>query len=134
MDWPLRAKMAALLIVASLLPLVIAAIIDIRGARDRLLANTGALLSARGDHLSDQLDAFHHSYQRSVDRFAHLPGVVEFFQATPEGMTQLGPGVRSTMEVWPASDADIRGTALLDKPASRPGLPCQSICRRWNLR
>jgi len=68
----MRAKMAALLVVASLLPLVAAMILDIRGARERLLANTGALLSARGDHLSDQLDAFNRSYQRSVEQFDQL--------------------------------------------------------------
>jgi hypothetical protein len=33
MDWPLRAKMAALLVGASLLPLAVAAFIDIREAR-----------------------------------------------------------------------------------------------------
>jgi hypothetical protein len=51
MDWPLRAKMAALLVAASLLPLAIAAIIDIRKARERLLENTETLLAARGDRL-----------------------------------------------------------------------------------
>ena len=51
MDWPLRAKMAALLVVASLLPLGVATLINIREARHRMLANTAALLAARGDQL-----------------------------------------------------------------------------------
>jgi len=79
-SWPLRAKLAALLLVASLLPLAIAAIIDIRGARKQLVATTSALLAARGDQLSEQLDTFHRGYQRSANRFAHLPDVTEFFQ------------------------------------------------------
>jgi signal transduction histidine kinase/ActR/RegA family two-component response regulator len=114
LNWPLRAKLAALLLVASFLPLVIAAIIDIRGARERMLESAAALLSARGDHLADQLDAFHRGYQRSVDRFAHLPEVMRFCQAGREGVKRLSSEVRTVMDVWPASDAHIRGVALLD--------------------
>jgi hypothetical protein len=36
-DWPLRVKMAALLVVASLLPLGVATFIDVRQARERVL-------------------------------------------------------------------------------------------------
>jgi hypothetical protein len=84
MDWPLRAKMAALFVVASLLPLGVATLINIREARERLVANTADLLAARGDHLADQLDLFHRGYQGSAGRVAHLPNVVEFCQARAE--------------------------------------------------
>jgi hypothetical protein len=56
MDWPLHAKMMVLLVVASLLPLGVAAFIDIREAQQRLLANTAALLAARSDQLVRELD------------------------------------------------------------------------------
>lgn len=114
MDWPLRAKMAALLVVASLLPLGVATLINIREARQRLVANTANLLAARGEHLAAQLDMFHRSYQRAVDRVAHLPNVVEFCQARSEDRELLKSGVRTVLEVWPASDAIIRGIAILD--------------------
>jgi hypothetical protein len=68
LDWPLRAKMAALLTVASVLPLGVAAALDIREARQRLLANTAALLAARGEQRRGELDALHRGYQRSSDR------------------------------------------------------------------
>lgn len=110
MDWPLRAKMAALLVVASLLPLGIETLLNIREARARLLANTAALLAARGDQLLGQLDTFHRGHQRSLDGVAHLPRVLEFYQAGPENRDRL----KAILEVWPASDPNIRGVALLD--------------------
>jgi PAS domain S-box-containing protein len=114
MDWPLRAKLAALLVVASVIPLGVAALIDIREARQRLLANTAALLAARGDQLVGQLDTFHSGYQRSADRVAHLPNVVGFCQARPEDIDRFKSSLRTVLDVWPASDANIRGVAILD--------------------
>lgn len=114
MDWPLRAKMAALLVIASILPLGAATLINIREARERLMANTADLLAARADHLTGQLDIFHRGYQRSVDRIAHLPNVVEFSQSRPVRADQLKPSVHTLLEVWPASDSNIRGIAILD--------------------
>lgn len=115
MDWPLRAKLTALLLTASLLPLVVVAIIDIRGARKRMLESAAALLSARGDQVADQLDAFHRGYQRSVARFTQLPEITHYFQARGEALAQAGLDARAVMEVWPSSDPHIRGVALLDQ-------------------
>ncbi len=74
LDWPLRAKMAALLLVASLLPLAIGAVIDIREGRQRLIANTSALLAARGDQLVGELDAFLRGYQRAAPNIRAAAG------------------------------------------------------------
>src|SRR5262245_11282306 len=113
MDWPLRAKMAALLVVASLLPLGVATWINIDEAREKLLAHTADLLAARGDQLVGQLDIFNRGYQRSVDRVAHLPAVLEWFQARPTDGERLKSGIRTLLQVWPTSDPNIRGVALL---------------------
>ena len=114
MDWPLRAKMAALLVVASLIPLGVAALVDIREARQRLQATTSSLLAARADHLVDQLDTFHRGYQTSVDGLAQLPDVMEFCRATPHDAERLKPALRAVLDVQPATDANVRGVALLD--------------------
>jgi len=113
-DWPLRAKMVTLLTAASVIPLVIVALVDRRDTREELVGRTAELLAARGDHLSDQLDTFHRGYQRAVDQFAHLPTIVEFCGTAREGQVPLGSRMRALMAVWPASDAAIRGIALLD--------------------
>ena len=63
---------------------------------------------------STKLDTFHRSYQHAVDRVAHLPDVLEFCQARPEDSDRLKSIARTVLEVWPASDTNIRGVALLD--------------------
>ena len=114
MDWPLRAKMAALFVVVSLLPLGVATWIDIDEARERLLANTAAVLAARGDQLVGRLDTFNFGYQRAVSRVARLPDVVEFFRAGPADAERIKPRLSTLLNGWPATDANIRGVALLD--------------------
>jgi hypothetical protein len=114
MDWPLPAKMVVLLVVASLLPLGVTAFIDIREAQQRLLANTAALLAARGDQLVRELDTFHRSYQRSVDKLARLPDVVEFCQAYPDHIDRLKPALQAVLAVHLASDATLREIAILE--------------------
>jgi PAS domain S-box-containing protein len=114
MDWPLRAKMAALFVVASLLPLGVATWINIREARQRMVTTTEALLAARADQLVQRLDTLHRDYQRSADRLAHLPRVIDFYRASPQDFDQLKSIARTVLNVWPASDTAIRGVALLD--------------------
>jgi hypothetical protein len=48
----MRAKMAALLLVASFVPLVVSTVVDISEARGRLARNTADLLAARGDQVA----------------------------------------------------------------------------------
>ena len=66
-DWPLRAKMAALLVATALLPPVNWAYIDLRQDQARLLERQEP---PRGpcDRIANELDSFHLGYQRSVDR------------------------------------------------------------------
>jgi signal transduction histidine kinase len=111
-DWSLRLKMAVLLVVASLFPLGIEAFRAIRQSRQQLLATTGALLSARGDQLVGEIDTFNRGLMRSAEHLARLPGIVAFCGATGE---DVGRYARAAMDVWPSTDAKIRGVALLDR-------------------
>jgi PAS domain S-box-containing protein len=113
-DWPLRAKIAALLVAASLLPLSVSALLDIRRARRRVMSSTTDLLAARADQLVGQLDTFNRGYQRSVERISHIPRMVEFALAPPEEVERQRPTIRQILEVWPASDTSIRGVGILD--------------------
>jgi PAS domain S-box-containing protein len=113
-DWSLRTKIAALFVVASVLPLGVATWINIYEARERLIVNTGDLLAARGDQLVGRLDTFNVSYQRSANRVAHLAVVKAVFQAQQPDISRLEPGVRELLNAWPSSDANIRGVSLLD--------------------
>jgi PAS domain S-box-containing protein len=114
-DWPLRVKVAALLVLASVIPLVFTAILDIRHAREQALANAGALLAERGDQLVSELDAFNHIHLRTAERLARLPGVVQL-SALPAAETgPLELAVRALLLVWPTGTSEIRGVAILDR-------------------
>jgi signal transduction histidine kinase/ActR/RegA family two-component response regulator len=114
MDWPLRAKMAALLVVASIFPLGVAALVDIREARRRLVANAAALLAARGDQLVGELDTFHRGFQRSATRFSRLPRVLEFARTTGLDSDRVETTIDAVLAVQPGSDPRVRGAAILD--------------------
>jgi PAS domain S-box-containing protein len=113
-DWPLRAKIAALLVVVSLLPLSVSALLDIRRARRRVLSTTNELLAARADQLVGELDTFNRGYQRSVERVSRVPRMVDFALASPQEVDRQRSAIRQILEVWPASDPSIRGLGILD--------------------
>jgi PAS domain S-box-containing protein len=112
-NWPLRVKMAVLLAIASFLPLATATLLDIRTLRQQLLNKAITLLAARADQLVGNLDAFHRVYRNGVSKLARVPEVIAFCEATPADSDRLKPGLRATLAV-PASDAAIRGVAVLD--------------------
>ena len=113
-DWPLRAKMAALLVAASLLPLAIWAYIDLRQDQARLLEGMKNLLEARGDQIVRELDSFHRGYQRSADRIARLPDSAAYCAGPAERRPALHAATLGMLSIYPASDAGIRGVGLID--------------------
>jgi PAS domain S-box-containing protein len=114
-DWPLRAKLAALLVVASLLPLVIATAIDIRDARHLVLTQTEALLAARADQLVGNLDAVNRVYRNAAERIAHIPNVL---QSTVTRSASPKPAdiesLHNLLSVMPAHDSNVIAIAILD--------------------
>ncbi len=113
--WPMRVKMAALLVAASLLPLGISAYIDTREAQERLLWSMQDLLQARGDQVVRELDGFHRGYRRAVDRLALFPDIKAFCAAGTSRSPALDGEVSGILGAYTASDADTRGAALLDR-------------------
>jgi PAS domain S-box-containing protein len=118
MDWSLRTKIAALLVTASLLPMLVAGLIDLRGARAQLLANTENLLQARGDQLVRELDDFNRGYSRASNRTASLPdvrAVCREFASQAQPNDALKAEALGIFAVYSKSDSGIRGVALLDR-------------------
>lgn len=113
-DWPLRAKMATLLVLASLLPIAIWAYVDLRQDQARLLAGIKDLLEARGDQIARELDGFNRGYQRAVGRMAQFPDPAAYCMKSPERRIAHHDAMLSFLSVFPASDVGIRGAALLD--------------------
>ncbi len=113
-DWPLRAKIAALLAAVSLLPLAIWAYADLRQDQARLLDAMKDRLDARGDQIVRELDGFHRDNQRSVARIARTPDAAAYCAAPPASRAELQPALLGALSVYPASDSGILGAGLLD--------------------
>ncbi len=113
-DWPLRLKMAMLLVLASLVPLGVATWISINESRQQLLADTSAVLAARGDQLVGGIDNFIRGYQAAVQRLAKVPGALRMLQASPAAAAVSKAELRAQLGVWPTSDPRLRGVAVLD--------------------
>ncbi len=113
-DWPLRFKLALLLVVASLIPLGIATWISISEAREQLRRDASALLSARAEQLVDRIDTFIQGYQGAVQRLARVPGALQLLQTESSDASPLKAVLQGQLAVWPASDPLLRGVAILD--------------------
>lgn len=112
--WPLRFKIVLLLFVSSVLPLAIMGGVEIRDARDDVLKNTSALLTARGDEIAGKLDAFHELYRGGSQRFADISDIVQYAQAEPRARDKLAPPASAILELWQKTDLQVRGIAILD--------------------
>jgi two-component system cell cycle sensor histidine kinase/response regulator CckA len=112
--WSLRAKIAILLVVASALPLMIAAFIDIQETRQRLTLDASALLAARADQLVDELDAFNRAHRRSTESLALLPAIAEYLAAPAPRAEAATRSLRTLLKALAANDDSVRGTGLLD--------------------
>jgi hypothetical protein len=139
-NWSLRLKIAALLTVASFVPLVTLVLIDIHQMRQQGLADATALLAARADHLVSELDGFHQIYQRSVDKLARLPPVVEFCQTASTAADRPRPALLPILDVYHQSgDSNVRGVAILDasgrvEVATEPALVGRDLSFRSEVR
>src|SRR4051812_29600163 len=113
-DWPLRAKMAVLLVAASLLPLLISAYAELRQERERVLDGMKSVLRARGDQIARELDGYHRGYQRAVEQIAHLPDAAAYCGDSAAGRRTRRDALMGVLSSYAASDGGVRGTALLD--------------------
>jgi PAS domain S-box-containing protein len=135
-DWPLRAKLAAFLALASLLPLIVAAVIDIRDARHRILMQSDALLAARADQLVGSLDGVNRVYRSAAERIAHLPNALQSIMTPSTGLRPADfDSLRNLLGVMPAHDTNVIATAILDpagvvKVASNLGLVGANLAAR----
>jgi signal transduction histidine kinase/ActR/RegA family two-component response regulator len=113
-DWRLRAKIAALLVVASMLPLAISSWISIDHSRAEQFRSTAAELGARSEMLAARIDTFNAGYQRGVARMARVSSALTLLQARPAQVPALRATLDGQLQVWPGSDSNIRGVAVLD--------------------
>ena len=114
-DWPIRRKMLAFLLAASILPLAITAVIEFRTASTIIRRSAIALLQARATHLADRIDDFHLTFQRSVDRLSHLPLPNAFCQASPSTRATSLSTAEEVLSVFRSTDPRTHLVALFDR-------------------
>jgi PAS domain S-box-containing protein len=138
-NWSLRAKLAALMVVVSLLPLAISAYLDIRESRARLVAGVEALLGARAEQIVHEFDSTHQGYVRTVARLARLPDAAAYCGGSDHDREALRSRVLRVLETFPASDKDIRGAGVIDRSgivlvATEPVLNGKDFSTRSTIR
>jgi signal transduction histidine kinase/ActR/RegA family two-component response regulator len=113
-DWPLRLKMAMLVVLASLLPLAIATWISINNAHDQLVVDRSNLLAARSEQLVAGIETLISDNQRVVARVARVPAVLALLQPRTREEAESAPSVGNLMKVWPETDSSLRGVSVID--------------------
>jgi PAS domain S-box-containing protein len=115
MDWPLRAKIVALLVAASLIPLGIATWISVGNARTDLYRDTGRLLQARAEMLARRIDALNDGYSRIANLLAlSSPAALAQSRGESAEARRIRDLVHTQLKFWTDIDPTIRGVALLD--------------------
>ena len=136
-NWPLRAKLVWLLVLATMVPLAFEAVRELRETRAQRVAVEASLLAARADQLVGEIDAFNRGYEQSAKRVALLPEVGEFCARSGTPADPLASRTRASLAAWPGSAEEIRGVALLDPSgtvvlSTDRGLEGNSLTsRRW---
>jgi signal transduction histidine kinase/CheY-like chemotaxis protein len=112
-DWPVRGKLLALLLVASLLPAGIGAAVTLAHGRSMAEEEAAALLDARGDQLAAELDDFHREHLSAVQRLGWVPPMRQFVVAPPEARPAAEGGALSACAALTDNDPDLRSVAFL---------------------
>jgi signal transduction histidine kinase len=114
-DWSVRQKLVALLVAASLVPLGVSAVLDLRAARTRLRANAADLLAAHADQLRSQLDTFHATYLLTATKLARLPALAAFDHAAGAELASAVASVRAIFVVYVTTDPDVKAIGFVDR-------------------
>ncbi|MBC7376035.1 MAG: HAMP domain-containing protein [Burkholderiaceae bacterium] len=113
-NWSLRAKLAALLIAASVLPLGISAYVDVKDMREERIEDAQSLLTARAEQIAHEFDSAHQAHLRLSERVASLPAVLAYCTSTPVRNAADATRLRGTFGTFQKSDPAIHGLALID--------------------
>ncbi|MBI1937035.1 MAG: HAMP domain-containing protein [Ignavibacteriales bacterium] len=112
-DWQIRWKIITLLIIASTLPLAIVAFIELRNERAELIEGVRTLLSARGDQVAGELDAFNRTYLKFAGHLSHLPEIIKYSQSSQNERPAMKRSVIDILNVWQTSDPAFMGVGII---------------------
>jgi signal transduction histidine kinase/DNA-binding response OmpR family regulator len=108
-EWTFRSKILGVIAAVSLLPLVITALIEWRESTQMMDRSNEALLNANALDLQGDLDVFHDTFRRMVERAALQPELLRFID-------QGGPAaqVAGMIQSMIKNDGRVRDVTILD--------------------
>jgi signal transduction histidine kinase len=113
-NWSVRAKLAALLTAASVLPLALSAYLDVQSIRQSRVRDAHELLGARAEQLAREIDGIQLGYLRGTQRVALQPALQDYCSAPPADRPRLAARVQGLFGAFPRTDPGVRGMALID--------------------
>ena len=112
---PLRRKLLILLVTTSALPLAVAIVFMYARTRATLHKDAVALLTARAEKLTAELEAFHGSYLAMAARLSALPQVRRLLAGKPQNSPSAdAQDLPETLQMYLQTDRRLRGIALID--------------------
>jgi PAS domain S-box-containing protein len=130
-DWPLRAKMIALLLATAFIPFLLYALLEVRESAQQILDEQTALLTARADQLADEIDTFQIERRKHAAQLAAAAAAVDCCDSPAnsrsETLDALVTGIISTNSELAAAaliapDGTLRASAGASAPQVDPQL------------
>jgi C4-dicarboxylate-specific signal transduction histidine kinase len=112
-DWSLRAKLAALLVAASVVPLCISGYLDIRETREQLVSAKQNELAARADQIVSEFDSIHAGYHHAIERLARYPDIKAFCEQPGPAADDVSSRILNVFASFPAGDPYVRGAGIM---------------------
>ncbi|HWL62534.1 MAG TPA: ATP-binding protein [Steroidobacteraceae bacterium] len=134
-DWPLRARIVALLVAASLVPLGIATWISVSNARTDLYQNTARLLQARAEMMARRIDALNDDHVRIARVLAiSSPAAIEQLAGPQQDAARTRDVLHAQLDRLATVDRNISAMSLLDATgrvlvSNEPTLEGQDLSR-----
>ena len=112
---PIRRKLIALLLLASLAPMTVAIVFMSVRAQSFARGQAVSVLGTRGDQLAAELDGFNEGYRAAASRTASIPLVRNFLTSgSTAEQARYDKDLHDTLDVFVRSDQRVRGVGILD--------------------
>jgi signal transduction histidine kinase/DNA-binding response OmpR family regulator/HAMP domain-containing protein len=111
-DLPLRGKGLGLLLLVSMFPLVVTALIELRWSRDKIAAYAVEKLQTRGASVAGDIDDFNLALSHSVDQLAVAPALRKMLENPKD--PALEADAQRLLEALQGMDARLRGVVLFN--------------------
>lgn len=112
-DWSLRAKLLLLVVVASMLPLIAASVVEYLGATAIVETDAEGVLAGRAEQFSERIDHFNVEYLHAVELLARAPEV-RALVASANADDPARAGAEAFLRAFGEGDPSVHHLVALD--------------------